>query len=134
MAKAIIRPSDIDKKKRHFPRFHAHRYLRLQNSGWRRPKGIDNRLRRGYKDTGVMPNLRFRTANATKFADKKSGFIHFRVQNLKDLEALLMHNRKYGVEIGGNVGKALKTKIIQRCRELDLHVINPAGLVAEEHE
>uniref|UniRef100_A0A7S1KMQ7 60S ribosomal protein L32 n=1 Tax=Percolomonas cosmopolitus TaxID=63605 RepID=A0A7S1KMQ7_9EUKA len=134
MPKANIRPSTINKKKREFPRWQSNRFLRISKTGWRRPKGIDNPLRRGFRNKGIMPNLRFRTANATKFADKKNGFIHFKVTNVADVDALLMHNRKYAVEIGSSVGRALKTKIIQRCRELDLHVTNARGLVAEEHE
>lgn len=59
----------------------------------------------------------------------------FLVHNLKDLEVLLMYNKKYAAVIGHSVGARKRKSIVTRAKELQIKVTNAnARLRAEEHE
>ena len=50
----------IKKKTTTFKRHHSDRYKRVKIS-WRKPKGIDNCVRRRFKGKTIMPNIGFGT-------------------------------------------------------------------------
>lgn len=47
-----------------------------------------------------------------------AGFYKFAVHNSKELELLLMHNRKYAAEIAHNVSSLKRKAIVERAREV----------------
>ena len=47
-----------------------------------------------------------------------AGFYKFVVHNSKELELLLMHNRKYAAEIAHNVSSLKRKAIVERAREV----------------
>ena len=47
-----------------------------------------------------------------------AGFYKFLVHNTKELELLLMHNRKYAAEIAHNVSSLKRKAIVERAREV----------------
>ncbi len=47
-----------------------------------------------------------------------SGFYKFVVHNSKELELLIMHNRKYAAEIAHNVSSLKRKAIVERAREV----------------
>ncbi len=61
-------------------------------TNWRRPKGIDSRVRRKFKGTTLMPNIGYGSNKKTRHV-LPSGFVKFLVHNVRDLDLLLMHNR-----------------------------------------
>lgn len=61
---------------------------------WRRPKGIDSRVRRKFKGVTLMPNIGYGSDKKTRHF-LPNGFKKFVVHNAKELEVLMMHNR-YG--------------------------------------
>lgn len=59
---------------------------------WRRPKGIDSRVRRKFKGVTLMPNIGYGSDKKTRHF-LPNGFKKFIVHNAKELEVLMMHNR-----------------------------------------
>ncbi len=81
----------VKKRTAHFKRHQSDRYNSVKES-WRRPKGIDNCVRRKFKGMAPMPNIGYGSNKKTRHL-LPSGFLKFIVNNVKDLELLLMHNR-----------------------------------------
>lgn len=127
--KKIIRKSD---KKIH--RFQSDRFGRVAPN-WRKPKGIDNPLRRHYKGYGACPTIGYGTDRKTRYMDKHSGFTRVVIHNESELKALLMHNRRYSAVIAGTVGARKKKDLVQLAREMDVYVVNSRSkLKTEESE
>lgn len=59
---------------------------------WRKPRGIDNRVRRRFKGQILMPNIGYGSNKKTKHM-LPTGFRKFLVHNVKELEVLMMSNK-----------------------------------------
>eukprot|EP00510_Aplanochytrium_minuta_P006689 CAMPEP_0184029816 /NCGR_PEP_ID=MMETSP0955-20130417/891_1 /TAXON_ID=627963 /ORGANISM="Aplanochytrium sp, Strain PBS07" /LENGTH=134 /DNA_ID=CAMNT_0026314977 /DNA_START=216 /DNA_END=621 /DNA_ORIENTATION=+ len=108
----------------------SNRFDRVSES-WRKPKGIDGRVRRRFKGAIRMPKIGYGSDKKTRDL-LPNGFYKFRVHNVADLELLLMHNRKYCAEIAHNVGKKKRIEIAQRAEELNIRVTNVTAKLREE--
>ncbi|KAM2949616.1 hypothetical protein FF1_036489 [Malus domestica] len=63
----------------------------LRLPSWRRPKGIDSRVRRKFKGRVLMPNIGYGSDKKTRHY-LSNHFKKFVVSNVKELELLMMHN------------------------------------------
>ena len=101
---------------------------------WRKPKGIDGRVRRRFRGNINMPNVGYGSNKKTRDL-LPNGFYKVPVSNVADLELLLMHNRKYCGEIAHNVSARKRKDIVLRAEQLNVRLTNPfAKLTAEEAE
>lgn len=104
----------------------------VSQESWRKPKGIDGRVRRRFKGAIRMPKVGYGSNKKTRNM-LPSGFYKFLVHNVDELELLLMHNRTYCAEIAHNVSTRKRKEIVERAEQLNIKVSNAcAKLRAEE--
>jgi large subunit ribosomal protein L32e len=104
-----------------FRRSEWFRYKRLSKSGWRRPKGMQNKQRM---------NLKYRSSRvrighgkvSTARGLHSSGFMEVMVFNTNDLEE--MDPDKEAARIGRTVGSRKRELIHERADELGIRVLN----------
>ncbi|KAF7588599.1 hypothetical protein BBP40_005484 [Aspergillus hancockii] len=120
----------VKKRTKTFKRHQSDRFKRVPES-WRKPKGIDSRVRRRFKSNIPMPSIGYGSNKKTKHM-MPSGHKAFLVQNPKDVELLLMHNRTYAAEIGHAVSSRKRVDILAKAKALGVKVTNPKGRVTTE--
>ena len=117
----------VKKHTKKFIRHQSDRYKSVKEN-WRKPKGIDNRVRRRFRGQTPMPKIGY-GSNAKTRGMNKDGFYTFLVRNVSDLEVLLMHNRTYAAEIAHNVSSRKRIAIVERAKALNVKVTNAAARV-----
>ncbi|KAH0870835.1 hypothetical protein HID58_077857 [Brassica napus] len=123
----------VKKRSAKFIRPQSDRRITVKES-WRRPKGIDSRVRRKFKGVTLMPNVGYGSDKKTRHY-LPNGFKKFVVHNTSDLELLMMHNRTYCAEIAHNVSTKKRKAIVERASQLDIVVTNRlARLRSQEDE
>eukprot|EP00088_Acartia_fossae_P071374 TRINITY_DN977_c2_g1_i1.p2 TRINITY_DN977_c2_g1~~TRINITY_DN977_c2_g1_i1.p2 ORF type:complete len:145 (+),score=46.44 TRINITY_DN977_c2_g1_i1:33-437(+) len=128
-----VKPKIVKKRTKKFIRHQSDRYDKLKKN-WRRPKGIDNRVRRKFRGMYLMPGIGYGSAKATKHM-MPSGFRKVLVHNLKELEVLMMQNKKYCAEIAHGVSSKNRKALLERAQQLAIRVTNPnAKMRSEENE
>ena len=106
--------------------------IRLDRS-WRRPHGIDCRVRRRYRGTQRCPKIGYGSNKKTKFL-LPNYKLKFVVHNMKELECLMMNNEKYCAEIAATVGAVLRKDMLKRAKELSINITNQKSKKVEELE
>ncbi|CAH2078695.1 unnamed protein product [Thlaspi arvense] len=133
MAVPLLTKKVVKKRSAKFIRPQSDRRITVKES-WRRPKGIDSRVRRKFKGVTLMPNVGYGSDKKTRHY-LPNGFKKFVVHNTSDLELLMMHNRTYCAEIAHNVSTRLRKSIVERASQLDIVVTNRlARLRSQEDE
>jgi len=130
MAPALKHIPIVKKRTKRFFRHQSDRFKRVAPS-WRKPKGIDNRVRRRFRGNIAMPNIGYGSNKKTRHMTP-SGHKAFLVNNVKDVDMLLMHNRVYAAEIAHNVSSRKRIEIISRAKELGVRVTNIKAKVTTE--
>ncbi|EJT81051.1 60S ribosomal protein L32 [Gaeumannomyces tritici R3-111a-1] len=120
----------VKKRTKGFMRHQSDRFKRVDPS-WRKPKGIDNRVRRRFKSNLAMPSIGYGSNKKTRHM-MPSGHKAFLVQNTNDVELLLMHNQTFAAEIAHNVSSRKRIDIIARAKQLGVKVTNPKAKVTTE--
>ncbi|XP_065081679.1 large ribosomal subunit protein eL32 [Ochlerotatus camptorhynchus] len=127
------KPKIVKKRTKKFIRHQSDRYDKLAPN-WRKPKGIDNRVRRRFKGQYLMPNIGYGSNKRTRHM-LPNGFKKFLVHNVRELEVLMMQNRIYCAEIGHAVSAKKRKLIVERAKQLAIAVTNPNGrLRSQENE
>merc|ERR1711977_18426 len=133
MAVPLSRPKIVKKKTNKFKRHQSDLHDRVSES-WRRPKGIDSRVRRKFKGKVLMPNIGYGSNKKTRHM-LPDGFKKFLINNVSDLELLMMYNRTYAAEVASSVSRKTREAILERAKVLDIKVTNAsARMQSEESE
>lgn len=103
-----------------FKRQEWHRYSKL-GEGWRRPKGIHSKMKRGLKRRSPVVDIGYR--GPAKVRDyHPSGFREVLVHNVDGLESV--DPKVEAVRIGGTVGTRKRLEIQERADDLGIRVLN----------
>ncbi|XP_064634841.1 large ribosomal subunit protein eL32-like [Lineus longissimus] len=129
----LVKHKIVKKRTKKFIRHQSDRYDKIKEN-WRKPKGIDNRVRRRFKGQFLMPNIGYGSNKKTRHICP-DGFKKFLVHNVRELEVLMMQNKTFSAEIAHNVSSKKRKTIVERAQQLAIKVTNPnARLRSEENE
>ncbi|KAG5443031.1 hypothetical protein CRM22_008103 [Opisthorchis felineus] len=126
-------PKIVKKHRKSWRRHQSDLFKRLGDK-WRKPKGIDNRVRRRFKGQVRMPKVGYGSAKRTKHIHP-DGFKHVLIHNVKELEVLMMQHRTHAAVIAHTVARKNRAKIVERAKQLSIRCVNAdAGLRSAENE
>ena len=107
-----------------FVRQESWRYVRIHPE-WRKPKGIDNKVRRQDKGWPALVKVGYRGPVKARGLHP-SGHFEVMVMRPGDVESLVPGRDV--ARIGGTVGAKKRALILERATELGIRVVNPTGL------
>ncbi len=90
-------------------------------TGWRKPMGIDNKVKRNLKAYGVSPDIGYRTPKKER-NKHPSGLPEVLVSNEKQLSSL--EPSKVCIRFSASLGKKKKIMLIKICNEKKFKMVN----------
>eukprot|EP00244_Chara_vulgaris_P010765 TRINITY_DN504_c0_g1_i4.p1 TRINITY_DN504_c0_g1~~TRINITY_DN504_c0_g1_i4.p1 ORF type:complete len:134 (+),score=31.02 TRINITY_DN504_c0_g1_i4:345-746(+) len=132
MVSPLVRRKIVKKRTKKFIRPQSDRKICVKPS-WRKPKGIDSRVRRRFKGTTLMPNIGYGSNKKTRHV-LPNGFKKFVVNNVSELDVLLMHNRVFCAEIAHGVSTLKRKAIVERAAQLNINVTNRAARLRSQED
>jgi large subunit ribosomal protein L32e len=126
----VAKRAELAKNRPEFVRQESWRYVRIHPE-WRKPKGVDNKVRRQDKGWPALVRVGFR-GPAESRGLHPSGHSEVLAHRPGDLEGLVPGRDV--VRIGRGVGAKKRELILARANELGLRVLNPTGLRVIESE
>jgi len=108
-------------KKPEFVRQESWRYKRLKEN-WRRPRGLDNKMRRRVKGWPSCPSMGYRGPKESRGLHP-SAFREVLIFNLDDLNKI--NPEIEAIRIASSVGDRKRAELIREARERGIHVLNP---------
>lgn len=118
--KALQLRESVKKKKPGFVRPESWRYKRLSES-WRRPRGLDNKMRRKIKGWPPTVNVGYRGPKATRGLHP-SGYKEVLVYNTEDLKKI--DSKTQAARIAHTVGKRKRARILVEARKKKITILN----------
>ena len=120
----VAKRKEIGDNRPKFVRQESWRYGRIHPE-WRKPKGIDSKMRRQDKGWPALVRVGYR-GPAEARGLHPSGHFEAMVHRVGDLEGLVPGRDV--ARIGSTVGAKKREQILARATELGLRVVNPTGL------
>ena len=114
----------INKKRPHFKRFESWRLVRVKDQ-WRKPRGIDNKMRTEEQGWPKSVKVGYRGPAAVRGLHS-SGMEEVMVWNTKDLEKVDPETQV--ARIGGSVGGRKREAILEKAEELKSRKITVTSL------
>ncbi|HLI46501.1 MAG TPA: 50S ribosomal protein L32e [Geobacterales bacterium] len=105
-----------------FVRADSWKVKRLENSGWRRPKGLDTKMRIQRKGWPPVVKIGYRKIKIARDLHP-SGLKEVLVHNVKELQAL--DPEIHIVRIASTVGRKKRVEIIDEATKMGLKIANP---------
>ena len=120
----VAKRAEISVNRPKFVRQESWRYVRIHPE-WRKPKGVDNKVRRQDKGWPALVRVGYRGPTGARGLHP-SGHYEAIVQRTADLEGLVPGRDV--ARIGRTVGAKKRDTILERATELGIRVVNPTGL------
>jgi large subunit ribosomal protein L32e len=108
-------------KKPKFRRQESWRYKRVTDR-WRRPHGIDSKMRKKVKGWPASPTTGYRSPKKTRGLHP-SGFVETRVHSVEDLDGI--DPELQAIRIARTVGGRKRVEIMALAEQKGIHVLNP---------
>ncbi len=118
----------MSQKRPHFRQFEEWRLVRIKDH-WRKPKGIDNKMRQKRKGWPRTVNVGYRSPKAVRHLHP-SGMEEVAVFNVGDLT--IVDPETQVARIGGTVGRRKRRFILKEAIELGIRILNPGDIELEE--
>jgi large subunit ribosomal protein L32e len=120
----VAKRAQISENRPKFVRQESWRYVRIHPE-WRKPKGVDNKVRRQDKGWPSLVRVGYRGPVDARGLHP-SGHYEAIVHRPADLEGLVPGRDV--ARIGRTVGAKKRDMILERATELGIRVVNPTGL------
>jgi len=120
----------IKQKKPDFIRQESWRYKRVKEN-WRRPRGLDSKMRRKIKGWPKTPEIGYRGPKLAR-GMHPSGYEEVLVHNPDELENVDPETQ--AVRIARAVGARKRVEIIAKARSKGIHILNPKEVEEELEE
>lgn len=130
LEKALRVRKRLKRKKPNFVRHESWRYDRLKEN-WRRPRGIDNKMRRKIKGWPSTVNVGYRGPKAVR-GIHPSGYEEVLVHNAEELKGI--NPKTQAVRIAHTVSKRTRAKILVEARKKKITVLNPGEMEEKVEE
>jgi len=119
--KMLIIRRRLKNKLPRFMRMDAWRFKRIGDS-WRRPKGLDNKIRLQVKGYPPRVKIGYRGPKRVR-GYHPSGFRDIIVYNVKDLDYI--DPDREAIRIASTVGKRKRMEIIEEAKKRNIKILNP---------
>ena len=129
-AKKSSKNAYVKNKKPKFRRQESWRYKRVTDR-WRKPHGVDSKMRKKVKGWPASPTVGYQSPKATRGLHP-SGYVETRVFNIEDLAGI--DPEIQAVRIAHTVGAKKRFDIIAAAEEKGIHVLNSRKTREEEKE
>jgi large subunit ribosomal protein L32e len=119
--KALALRKRVKKGKPKFVRQESWRFKRLKEN-WRRPRGLDNKMRRKIKGWPPTVNTGYRGPKISRGLHP-SGYKEVLVYNIDDLKEIDPETQ--AVKIAHTIGKRKRTRILVEAKKKRIAILNP---------
>lgn len=128
----IVKKTIVKKRTKKFAKHQSELFKRVDPS-WRKPRGIDSRVRRKFKGSIPHPSAGYGSDKITRNVHPH-GFKSVVINNVAELEMLMMHNRTYAATVAKSVSSRVRRAIIERAEQLAIRVSNANARVKPEDD
>ena len=119
--RALALRKRLKSKKPKFRRQESWRYKRVDES-WRKPNGIDSKMRKKVKGWPRSVEVGYRGPKAARYLHP-SGYAEVLVHTVDDVD--MVDPKNQAIRIAHTVGARKRIEITARAREKGIHILNP---------